>query len=782
MFTIGGTSNRGFYPYEPTGSLRFEDGDSPYLERTPATAGTRSTWTFSAWVKRGNLGEQDIFGAGTASDGFIKFRSDNVLQFGSYVSGYVFDLRSNAVYRDTSAWMHIVAVFDAGNATSTLRQRIFVNGAEVSYGTQSNTTSNTAVNNNVVHYIGHVGSSGSSQYYDGYMAEVYFIDGQALDPTYFAETKSGVWVPKDAKGSLTFGTNGFYLPFDDSSAIGDDESGNANDFTTSGLAATDVVPDSPTNNFAVFNVVSGPNFYGTAGTYSQGNLHMRANNSVSSLIGADSTIAVSSGKWYWEIRAGSNGSSFYPGIGIRSLSGGGSIVHYRTQTQAYINGTPTGQTLSTYTGGDIIGLELDLDSATNTLQFYKNGVANGNTFSLTSGHEWVSLTGNRYNSSTSANFGADSSFFGQETAQGNTDNNGFGDFYYSPGTFLALCTANLPEPDISPANGEEPEDYFNTVIYTGASPSDKAVTGVGFQPDWVWIKARGQTYNHALYDSVRGATKELHSNTTDAEDTDTNGLKSFDSDGFTVGSDGEVGDPTGTRVAWNWLAGGTAVSNTDGSVTSSVSANTKAGFSICKWTGTGSNLTVGHGLGVTPKAYIVKRIDGTSSWHMYHDSLGAGKGIQLNSTGDQITLSTYWNSTAPTSSVFSIGTYSNVNTSSANYIAYVFAEVEGYSKIGSYTGVSDLFVHCGFRPAFLMVKKTSGTGSWTMLDAARSPENIVDERLDANLSNAESDADRVDFLSNGFKIPGVPGGFNDAGGSFIFIAFAEMPFKYAQAR
>jgi len=788
------SASTGFYPFEPTGSLRFEDGDSPDLRFTPSTAGNRKIWTFSAWVKRANLNDDGlnvIFSAFTSGSnlGNLLF-NDDTLAYDGYISGYQIRMQTTALFRDTSSWYHIVFHVDTTQATASDRWNLYVNGEEVTQFTTSTYPSQNyegTVNNTATHYIGQTGSG--ANYLDGYLAEIYFIDGTAHDADAFGEFKNGVWVPKAAKGSLTFGTNGFYLPFDDSGAIGDDESGNGNDFTTSGLASTDVVPDSPTNNFAVFNALSGPNWFGTAGTYSEGNLHMRANNSVSSLIGADSTIAVSSGKWYWEIRAGSNGSSFYPGIGIRSLSGGGSYIHYRTQTQAYINGSPSGQTLSTYTSGDIIGVELDLDSATNTLQFYKNGTANGSTFSLTSGHEWLALTGNRYNSSTSANFGADSSFFGQETAQGNADENGFGDFYYSPSSgFLALCSANLPEPDISPADGEEPEDYFNTVLYTG-NGSSQAIT-VGFAPDLVWVKNRGAVANGIINDTIRGAGVSLQTPSTAAELGSAGDLfDSLDSNGFTVNAlySGSVNPSTNksanTYVGWSWLAGGTAVSNTDGSITSSVSANTKAGFSIVSYTGNHlAGATVGHGLDSAPELVIIKNRDSVESWSV--SAIDNTYGLLLNDTA----ASSSGNSCltgAASATTLPLVEGNHCNEDGAEHIAYCFHSVEGYSKIGSYTGNGSSdgpMVITGHRPAWVLIKNTSdGTASWVIFDAKRNTYNVVDKRLDPDSSSAEGTfSNAMDFLSNGFKIRAS--GLSQSGDVYIFVSFAESPFKYAQAR
>jgi len=788
------SSASGFYSHTIDQSLRFEDGDNPYLSKTFSSSGG-TIFTFSCWVKFSNSTNSKVLLQGYSN-------STNYTQIPIYSSGTtgqigVYSTVGGSVklfayttghFVDPTAWYNVVVKFNGTSGSEEFK--VYINGENQDITTSTALTAHQSfIGNNNAHYIGNNFNQSSDM--DGYMAEVNFIDGTALDADSFGETKAGIWIPKDTSG-LTFGTNGFRLKFQDSSALGDDTSGNGNDFTASGLAATDVVLDSPTNNFANFNGVSGRNFYGTAGAFSQGNLHMSANNSSSSHIGADSTIGVSSGKWYWEIRSGSNGSSFYPGIGIRSPDGGGNIVHYRTQTQAYINGSPSGQTISTYTSGDIIGVALDLDSGTNTLQFYKNGSANGTTFSLTSGHEWLSLTGNRYNSSTSGNFGADSSFFGNETAQGNADDNGIGDFYYSPPSgFLALCTANLPDPAIDPAQDEEPADHFNTVLYTGTGSAPLAITGVGFQPDWIWLKRRSDASNHHLFDSVRGTDKFLQSSTTDVEQTGSNNIDSFDSDGFTLNATSATNPAennlNSTYVAWNWLAGGSAVSNTDGSITSSVSANTKAGFSIVNFQGTGSVITVGHGLSSTPDFIILKSRDISSSqWGTYHSSLGATKSTYLNSTNQAATNSVFFNNTEPTDSVFTIGTWSDMNTSSKDTIAYCFHSVDGYSKVGSYTGNGSSdgrFVHTGFRPAFVLIKITSGTtSSWYIYDSARNTFNPANFFLRPDLADAELTGTPIDIVSNGFKIRSSSSGVNYSAANYIYLAFAEQPAKYSNAR
>ena len=325
---------------------------------------------------------------------------------------------------------------------------------------------------------------------------------------------------------------------------------------------------------------------------------------------------------------------------------------------------------------------------------------------------------------------------------------------------------------------DKPGDYFNTVLYTGTG-SSQSITGVGFQPDWVWIKNRDAGNDHNSYDSIRGATKDLNNNTTNAESTIAEGLKSFDSNGFTVGTNTAHNGGSENYVSWNWLAGGTASSNSNGSITSSVSASTTAGFSIVSYTGNGSaGATVGHGLGTTPAMVIVKNRSEAFAWNCYHQSLGATKYILLNST-DASATGTTWNNTAPTSSVFSIGSTSGVNKNTNNLIAYCFAEKKGFSKFGSYTGngnADGTFVYTGFKPAWLMVKRTNSSESWHIFDNKRDiNENNI--RLQANSSGADDSSEAgLDMLSNGFKVRTSWGGIGGSGDSYIYMAFAESPF------
>ena len=327
-------------------------------------------------------------------------------------------------------------------------------------------------------------------------------------------------------------------------------------------------------------------------------------------------------------------------------------------------------------------------------------------------------------------------------------------------------------------------DYFNTVLYTGNS-STNAITGVGFQPDFTWFKRRDSTAAHSLINSVTGVTKRLASNLTDVEITLTDALTSFDSDGFTLGIDAGnyINYNSATYASWSWLAGGTSSSNTDGSITSSVSANTTNGLSIVSYTGTGSNATIGHGLGVAPKMVIAKGRSNTGTWSVYHEGIGnAANGVSLENTSGSRSEPAYWNSTAPTSSVFSVGTSNDTNGSSRTYIAYCFAEKKGFSKFGSYTGngsTDGAFVYTGFKPAFVIMKRTDTSASWFMKDNKRDPFNPVEQTLASDSASSEAGwgtGDDIDLLSNGFKMKDNSTYINASGGTYIYMAFAEHPF------
>jgi len=323
-------------------------------------------------------------------------------------------------------------------------------------------------------------------------------------------------------------------------------------------------------------------------------------------------------------------------------------------------------------------------------------------------------------------------------------------------------------------------DYFNTVTYTGDGVDNRDITGLDFQPDMLWSKRRDSADNHSIYDIVRGSGLELRTQTTDADLSRTNNIQALQTNGFQVGDDSQVNASGGTYVSWGWSGGGTGVSNTDGSITSTVSANTTSGFSIVSWTGNGSHpSTIGHGLGSVPKMIITKKRSAALNWHSYHVAIGNGAEIYLNKTNAKSNNST-WNYTTPTSSVFTVGN-NDVNISGATFIAYCFAEKKGFSKFGSYTGngsTDGTFIYTGFKPAFVLFKRTSSTSNWSLFDNKRNTFNITDSYLQADTSSAEQEFSDiyVDFLSNGIKQRGTNISLNSSGASYIYMAFAENPF------
>ena len=338
---------------------------------------------------------------------------------------------------------------------------------------------------------------------------------------------------------------------------------------------------------------------------------------------------------------------------------------------------------------------------------------------------------------------------------------------------------------MSYTNGlDKPTDFFITKLYNGTGSSN-AITDVGFRPDFTWIKRRNSATAHHLHNSISGATKVLNSNTSNAESTDAQKLSSFDSDGFTVGTNGDANNSSGTFVSWNWLASNSTTSNSDGDITSTVSANTTSGFSIVKYTGNGSASNIGHGLGVAPKCIIIKNLSSTADWLVGHEglhpTLGWKYGINLNSTGARHESGTYFADTPPTTSVFKVEANAEVNTSGDEYIAYCFADTGNkFFKAGSYIGNGNNdgpMIFCGFKPAFVIIKPSSYSNSWLLLDNKRPGYNVTNQRFEADGNGAEySGLDYADFLSNGFKIRTSNSHPNNSGGTLIYMAFAENPF------
>ena len=799
MFTnnlIAGAAGQGgsFYPFPIDQSLRFNDNDSAYLSRTPASTTNRKTWTYSVWAK---VAKQDSYGMLLeASDGSgnnevtIGIDGLNKLVFYSYIGGYQLALLSSAnLIRDPSAWYHFVFVADTTQATASERARVYINGVRLtSFSTETYPSQNydTYMNLTQPHSIGRNRQVG--RYFDGYIAEANFIDGQALDPTSFGETKSGVWVAKEYTGS--YGTNGWHLDFANGASLGADTSGNSNNWTPINLVATDQVLDSPTNNFCTFNSVIRP--YPNSDVLSEGNL--RRTNSATGVTGSNwGTVNVTSGKWYYEVAIETAAAlTCWIGWANDAIKAGGGTYTSAARDNAYMymsNGnkaldSATGTAYgASYTTGDVIGVALDADN--NTLTFYKNGVSQGVAFTgISTVGSWIPAVSSDPGWIPVTNFGQDSSFAGSKTAQGNTDANGVGDFYYAPpsGGYLALAASNLPDPAIDPAQDDVPSDYFGTVLYSGDGTTPRSITGLNFQPDFNWIKSRSAANHHQVSDAVRGATNVIYTSLTNAEAVKPEGLQSFDTNGFTVGNNGDYNQSGRTYVAWNWLAGNGTSSNTSGSITSTVSVNQKAGFSIVSYTGTGAAATVGHGLGAKPSIIFIKNRTTTFNWLCPTTVIdGSSDYLRLNNTEAKAD----WVVGGPNTTTFSIDGGTSVGSSGDDFIAYCWAEIPSYSSIGKYTGNGSSdgpFIFTGHAPAFIMYKRTDSTGNWRVMDNERLGYNGAVYRLYPNLSNAEVTGNELDILSNGFKLRNTAAEANASGGTYIYLSFASNPFKYANAR
>jgi hypothetical protein len=753
--------------YEIEQSLRFDRASSHYLNKT--FAANQNTWTVSFWVKRANLNGvvQCLFG--TSTNGFyndLGFEGSDRLRFRQVYSGVPsenFEMVSTMRFRDPSAWYHIVLSYGAHDGSAAAdRAKIWVNNQRLTAFDTANypgaNVSSLLNANTRVHNIGKVG------YYDDYLgayiAEFNFIDGQRLDPTDFGEEDdNGVWRPIKYTG--TYGNNNsVYLKFDPSATngVGHDHSGNGNNFTPSGFTTsgtgTDVMSDTPTTNWCTLNSVDP-----VADTLSEGNLKQTG---VNNWLTRRGTIAMTSGKWYWEVTPTfPNGQYVIDGVVNASANLGGHVGQdangwgFETYTPAIVNNSSYTTYGTSPTSGTVLGFAFDADTGKmwvrNASGFFNSGdPAAGTNPAMTAG-------AGEYYAAVSL----------YPTTNTNTANFGQRAFAYTPPTgFKALNTANLPAPTVKDGG-----KYFDAKLVT-TTGSSQNVTGLNFQPDLVWQKSRNDTYSHILEDAVRGAGKRLSSDQTVAEDS-LGVITSFNTDGFTSNYSG-WGTAPKNWVAWCWDAGGTGSSNTDGSITSTVSANPTAGFSIVSYTGTGTGSdTVGHGLGVAPKIVILKDRDNAENWPFYHTLVdGSLDYMHLNLT--DANANSAWN--VPTSTVFSA---SGIAGSGDDCIAYCFNEVEGYSKFGSYTGngsTDGVFIYTGFKVGWWLVKRIDATEYWYIRDTTRDDTNPISAALHPNAADAEGSYGSFDFLSNGVKIRESGTGSNTSGGTYIYMAFAEHPF------
>lgn len=745
-------------------SLRFNIADSASLTRTFA-AGNRKTWTWSAWVKRASLGAiQSLFCSAQTSYNtdtvhfLAYFNSDDTLAVGGAVTAW---RATTQVFRDPAAHYHIVVAVDTTQATAGDRIKLYVNGVQITaFSTTNNPAQGADLGVNIAqpHSMGARTQLSPTYYFGGYMSDIQFVDGQALTPASFgvADRVTGQWVPKKYTG--TYGTNGFYLPFNDGTStttLGYDRSGNANNWTLNNFsvaagAGNDWLADTPTNNYCVIGQLARLT---TSPTISDGAL--RASGSDAQAVGS---VAVTSGKWYAECtyataKAGDNIVGVQSVRAFESVSSVAALRNSSSVGYDSLGGSSSkvvNNSFSSYgsswTTGDVIGVALDIDNGEVT--FFKNGVSQGAiSYAFAGAGPWVFANGV---GSTPATITFDWNF-GQQA------------FAYAPPTgYKALCTKNLPAPAV-----KNSAKHFDVKTYTG-NGSTNSVAGVAFQPDLVWGKARSIIQSHGLYDSARGATKALYSDLTNAESTDSNALTSFNTDGFSMGSSANVNQNGAAYVAWVWKE------------------STVAGFDIVAYTGDGTaDRAVPHSLGVAPKMYITKSRSGTGDWVCRHTLVdGSLDYVSMNLANANANAG----ESTPSPTSFYVANGAD-NTNGAAYVAYCFTEVPGYSKLGRYTGNGSAdgpFVYCGFKPKYVLVKRADAAAAWYVTDGARDVVNEVRTYLYPNLSNLDSVGSagsyREDFLSNGFKLRGAGADINAASGTYIFVAFAEAPFKYSCAR
>jgi hypothetical protein len=519
-------------------------------------------------------------------------------------------------------------------------------------------------------------------------------------------------------------------------------------------------------NYATWNAIL-QTLGGTASTYTNGNL-VASSTSSNWVLG---TIRINDAKYYFELVPDSAASGLY--LGINSTTDV-RIAAYSGGIEASPGGGSNQGSLASWSNGDVIGVAVD--GPNKTVQFYRNGSTYGTLVTYTTALDlWAfARNGGVGSSQVTANFGQ----------------RAFA--YTAPSGFKALCTQNLPTPTIGATTATLANKYFDATLYTGTG-STLAVTNTGgFQPDWVWLKNRSNVAYHSIWDAVRGRSAGgLASNDTMAEQASTagNDFVSFNSNGFSVGpaQNWNVDTNGNTYVGWQWKANGAGVTNTAGSITSTVSASTTSGFSVVTYTGTGANATVGHGLGVAPSMILIKSRSSVTNWNSYHIAVGASATIILNTTSGAVSGSTFFNSTAPTSTVFSLGSDGSTNPSGAQQVAYCFAPIAGYSAFGSYTGNGSAdgpFIYTGFKPAFVLIKRcdTTSGGYWRILDDTRNTSNVVDKELYPNDTSAEGTFAALDFTSNGVKMRNSDPQYNTNNALYLYACFAETPLKFSLAR
>jgi hypothetical protein len=780
--------------------------------------GTSDDFTLECWVRPADVtGGQSVIDIRGSHGDYIQlyFSGSGVAVAGGNVN---ISVVSSAVSANT--WYHFAVVRSGGTIT------LYKDGTSI--GTPDTSTGQIGgTDYSVAFGMYRTNAGGGGEAFNGFIDEIRISDSARYTGS-FTPSTSAFTDDDDTLLLVHSDTSDASTTFTDSSGtlqgLGTDAAG-SNHFTAHNSTAADQMLDTPTNNFATVNpIFRGSAMSGQSATLynylAEGNLRIKPEHN--QWIGM--TMFPQTGKWYAEAYCfgtspygpmigfygdAYNRTDFNPEFGsmykLYSRGASDELIWYAEPASAVSLGASSG---TAFDVGDIFGMAWDCDSGkmwishnntwynaslgtTGNPSTGANPMATATATERAGGFGIYVGSGDEYGGDTEGaqmimNFGQDSSFAGEKTAQGNQDANSIGDFYYTPPTgFLALCTSNLPEPAVIPS------EHFNTVLYTGNGGTN-AITGVGFQPDWVWAKKRSAAGQHFLFDAVRGADKQLKTASTLAETSHSNYLASFDTDGFTFGSDSDTNGNTLTFVAWNWKAASTASGTTTGSGTGkaySARYNTDAGFSIITYEGNDTaGHTIPHHLSKAPEWFMIKAREHTDPWCLFHHKLHPSTPEQYADEMNAIASfhnSDYWNDTAPTSSVFTVGSSNNINGNDVGYIAYCFHSVEGFSKVGTYEGndnADGTFVYTGFRPAYVWIKNIDASSNWVCRDNTRDTYNPSTRRLLPNLTAYErTDLYGIlDFTSNGFKLRDGDNLTNEE--TYIYFAIAETPFKYSNAK
>ena len=805
-------------------SLKFDGVTNSKIHITPGSAGSARIGTFSVWVKKLKQGAfQQVFAAGDATTDTVEllFRNNDQLLLTAAVGNATkMQLKTNTKFRDCSGWYHLFFAIDTTQGTAANRVKLYVNGViQSDFETENYPDQNQDldISQAVEHMLGV--NVVNNNNLNGYLAEANFIDGLALTPTSFGVTDEtyGHWKPIQYTGA--YGTNGFNVRFEDSGNLGHDANGGT-DLTETNVAATDQSLDSPTNTFPVLNHLSaaGDSLISEAGLKIS---------SVNGLNGAGGIVATMelphSGKWYWEVHAlaiDNDRPNLYIGLDegrvldhrIINTIGSGAIATSRVY-QSNGNGTKTSNNESAYGGtwsdGDVIGVMVDMDAG--KVYYRRNDtIESSGAAAFTIGVNTSSFIPSFavYEDAASAdggnvmtiNFGQDSSFAAGLTSVGAQDENGIGDFKYTPPAgYVAFCTKNLPEPQCVP------KDNFGIVGYTGTGvngAAENVITGLEFQPDTVWIKDRASTGEHQIVNSLAGSARYKSPSSAEAEGNRSTRVKRFTSDGFALG-DGNGTNGSNANVnnatykAWCWRnstdfdtsASGSGVNKTPATT---AHINVDAGQGVMLWEGDGEGFEPRHGLskytdypmGMT--LFVGKR-NANASWAVFHTyGFDASDYLVLDTDAASVDNSTFWNDQNVDNTKFQIMSADSVGADDDTYVCYYWHDVEGYSRFSNYIGngnVDGTFVPTGFRPSLVIVKKLDAAHNWPMVDDFTMPFN-KDQTIfsESDTTDAEDTDPCIDMLSNGFKVRDTAARYNSDGSTYAFWAWASLPAKYNNAR